>query len=314
MPARPVYTEVATQTEETEQVPRITRVASRRPIPVSRCLFRRSLAWWGQDPQGGDLSKAEHGAVSLTTATSDEHSTRLSRPPTRPESRMSATLGDPPSPVGPSRSGSSAMDVDDPEPESPAAQSQSSLRPSADEPSDPTNTPSQLQPTHPPIKPPPPPWNTATSPEITSSRAEATDIRSTGLYVTLPSPPAFKSESPVGSFSYGPSAPVANMVQSPQSTAPVASMGPPLVSPSAQEVRGGITTASPAKKKLSLSEYTRRKTETPSLERTQSQGQPSISAPSSITEAPTVTSPVAQSTGAPQEGSSGEGEERTAKS
>lgn len=128
-------------------------------------------------------------------------------------------------------------------------------------------------------KKPPPPWPSGPSNHMNTVSSTGSS-RPANMHVELPPARTFKSESPFES-PLPTGLTLANTVQSPQSAAPTGPMQPPpLISPSFQESKA-ITRPSPIKKKMSLSEYTKRKTETPTLERRQSQSQPSISNTSS---------------------------------
>lgn len=305
---KPTYSDASTQTEEPQKATTQVPLSTQKYIPLSKLLLRKSLHRIKRLSVGEGTSTEEvRGSSSAGVASQKGHQTATARASADLGSHLEPLTHDTASTKHESQSPSSDIDVDDPEPDTPAAPILSPPKPSIETS---TNHPSprpQIQTTHPPIKPPPPPWDSDSgkSPEKRSVPAVTTDIRSAGMHVDLPPPLSFKPDLNADSSMFTPSAPVANMIQSPQSSGPITSMPPPLTSPSAQDAKGAIK-PSPVKKKLSLSEYTKRKTETPLLERRQSQGQPSVPNVGSRGEGANIKSPSVQSPGALQEGSSGQ--------
>lgn len=151
-----------------------------------------------------------------------------------------------------------------------------STRPTAELPSAKEPSQSPLKPAHPPIKPPPPPWSMQSPPvHVNTSERSPKAETSAPLVLDLSSTTLSKSsaftESPVATPSAHLIGPV---VSSPEERQALEGSlgGPPLTNDLLR-----AKASSPVKKKMSLNDYmSRRKTETPTLERTQSQGQPVV--------------------------------------
>ncbi|KAI9726647.1 MAG: hypothetical protein M1828_001014 [Chrysothrix sp. TS-e1954] len=137
-------------------------------------------------------------------------------------------------------------------------------------------TQSPIRSAHPPLKPPPPPWPSEESNTIKQVPAPRKDVRDAGMHVDLPSPGFFKSPLAQSPSSFPGSAPMANMIQSPVGSASTPGVPTPNVQSPTLPRASSLTKPSPAKKKMSLSDYMnkRKTTETSASERTQSQAQP----------------------------------------
>ena len=131
------------------------------------------------------------------------------------------------------------------------------------------------EPDEPPVEAPSSP---PTSNEKPSEKViEPPSTRPRPMHLEMPPPPVFKSESSPDDLKSTPLSEGAVQVQSPLAMAtPTSAIGASLPSPivadgAPQPAKQGV------KKKLTLTEYTRRKTETPSGEKSQVQNQPSPS-------------------------------------
>ena len=274
---KPTYADSATQTDRPEDENEPAGPHPHKPfIPPSKKLLKRSL-----------LRSQQHRLERLSLVTNGiPHDSAQQQEQTRPPRRESSDTHEHaadappdkiPSPQQTSRKDSSEIDLDYNASPSSKNLEQSPPQLSIEQPNDLSTLP--LEDSGEAPKKPPPPWPSRSFNHINTVSSTGSS-RPTNMHVDLPPARTFKSESPFESpLTTGP--PLANAVQSPQGAAPTGPMQPPpLISPSYQESKG-ITRPSPIKKKMSLSEYTKRKTETPTLERRQSQSQPSISNTSS---------------------------------
>lgn len=255
--SKPTYADSSAQTITTDVALPVRQAAVRRPcISLSRRLLKKAVDRQLRNASSQDLAQAlsEVTVISSTLPSAAIGVVQASTEPSVASAHDSGTLA------------SEDVEMEDAEPAQSSVEDSTTRMTGGEEmPVVAAMVQPAFQPPHPLMEPPDPPWQDANSAHNDgTSDTTLAGRRSAGLHVDLPPPPVFSETSSI------------DRAKALSTESPVTMNSGIVFATPVHGINGSVAapTPSPAKKKMSLSDYmNKRKSETPATEKTLGQAQ-----------------------------------------